>query len=137
MRQDANDFWKQVSLGLRHYLKFSPPTREEAEEEFSNAQEVPLSQKQIQTIFQYATTGKRESLSERRFLPEWLKGIDLSEVSQEMVLALARNAGARDEEVEELLARLRQDVLKDEEQANHVEDPTTLQDKAESGEESE
>lgn len=135
MNHDANEFWKWVSPGLRSYLKLTPPTREEAEAEFQAAEESRFSEEQIQSVFQYAKTGRRQKRRAHQTLPEWLKNIDLSQVTQEMVPALARNAGAKDEEVEALLQKLREEALKDEGQDKDGEERSGLQGKAEPGEE--
>jgi hypothetical protein len=135
MNHDANEFWAQVSPGLRRHLDLTPPTYEEAEAEFQSAQAIPLTEEEKNLAFLCATTGRQEKRRAKRVLPKWLENIDLSRLTEEMVPALARNAGATDDEVEELLRRLRQEALEDEDQVSDGENDAGTQDKAEPGEE--
>lgn len=115
MDHDADKYWQQVSPGLRRYLNLAPTTRAEAEAEFQAAEDIPMSEESIQSIMNYAITGKREKRREKRGLPDWLKGIDITQVRQDMVPALARNAGKTDAEVTRLLEELRETHLVDDE----------------------
>lgn len=60
MSREANRFWKRVAPALRRYLKLTPPTPEEAEAAFQAAEEMPLSERQIESILYYAKTGHRK-----------------------------------------------------------------------------
>jgi hypothetical protein len=113
MNRDASEFWNQVSPALRRHLKLTPPTLEEAEAEFQAAEESPLSEEQIDSILYSAKTGQRRQREKKKLLPDWLRSMNLSQVSQEMIPALARNAGAKDEEVEALLESLREEALEE------------------------
>ncbi|MCF6283575.1 MAG: hypothetical protein L3K26_00060 [Candidatus Hydrogenedentes bacterium] len=113
MEHDADKYWQQVSPGLRRYLNLAPPTRAEAEAEFEAAEAVPISEERMQSILNYATTGKREKRRKKMELPDWLKNIDLTQIGQDMVPALARNAGKTDVEVTRLLEELRKEHLAD------------------------
>jgi hypothetical protein len=127
MNRDASDFWNQVSPALRRHLKLAPPTLEEAEAEFQAAEESPLSEKQVKSILHYAKTGQRENRPKKTALPDWLKNINLAQVTQDMIPALARNAGIEDEEVKETLERLRKEVLKDEKNDTRGEEQPEIQ----------
>ncbi len=135
MDHDANEFWALVSPGLRRHLDLTPPTYEEAEAEYQSAQAIPLTDEEKKLAFLCATTGRQKKGRAKRVLPNWLENVDLSRLTEEMVPALARNAGARDDEVEELLRRLREEALEDEDQVTDGENDAGAQDKAEPGEE--
>lgn len=136
MNYDANEFWEKVSPGLRRYLKLTPPTLEEAEAEFQAAQEVPFSEEQIQSILHYAKTGQRQTRRTKRVLPDWLRNLNLSQIKQDMIPALARNAGVKDEEVDELLEKLREEALETEVDNTHGQEQPDIHDEAEPREES-
>ncbi|MBW7866449.1 MAG: hypothetical protein H3C30_18785 [Candidatus Hydrogenedentes bacterium] len=136
MTYDSNDFLEKLSPSLRRYLKFTAPTLEEAETEFQAAQEVPFSEEQIQAILHYAKTGQRQTRRANQVLPDWLRNLELSLISQDMVPALARNAGIKDEEVEKLLEKLREEALENESGSLHDQEQPDIQDKTEPREES-
>jgi len=135
MNYDVNEFWKKVSPGLRRYLKLTPPTLSEAEAEFNAAKEAALSEDQIQSILHYAKTSRRQERRPKRALPDWLKNLNLTQISQDMVPALARNAGVKDKDVEDLLDRLRKEALETEVQDADGEEQSEIHDKAEPREE--
>ena len=136
MNHDANEFWEKVSPGLRRSLKWTPPTLSEAEAEFNAAKAEPLSENQIQSILHYAKTGRRKEQPARRSLLDWLKDRDLTQITQDMVPALARNAGVNNEEVEDLLNKLREEALRAEGQDTHDEEQPETSDNPESREQS-
>lgn len=110
MNFDSDEFWKRVSPGFCKYRNLQPPSLAEAEIEFQAAQEIPLSEAEIQLIFSFALEGKRKA---QRKLPPSREPDDLGQMDQELFLALARNADDVDEEVKELVKTLRQEALQD------------------------
>ena len=113
MDKNANEFWNKVSPGLRQYRNLVPPTPEEAEAELLAASSDPLPEERIQEILSFAVTGKKPKRRLADLVPDWLKEIDLGAVNQDMVLALARNAGASDDEIEKALQQLRQEAFEE------------------------
>lgn len=113
MDNQANEFWNKVSPGLRQNRNLACPTPEEAEADLLAASAEPLSEQRLQDILAFALTGKKAKRKIVDLVPEWLKNIDLSVVNQDMVLALARNAGAPDEEVEQVLEQLRREAFEE------------------------
>ena len=113
MQDKANEFWKKASPGLRQYRNLTPPTREQAEIELQEATGEALTEEQVQAIFSYAVTGKKPKRRRSSLLPEWLTGVDTKSLNQEMLVALARNADASDDEVDQLLEELRREVFKE------------------------
>lgn len=113
MDNKANEFWNRVSPGLRQYRNLVPPTMEEAEAELLAAASDPLPEERIQEILSFAVTGKKPKKCYADLVPDWLKEIDLDAVNRDMVLALARNAGAPDEEIETVLQQLRQEAFEE------------------------
>lgn len=114
MDNSANEFWKKVSPGLRQYRNLTPPTRTEAEAEFLAAPDDPLPEKRLQEILAFALSGKKAKRRRTSILPDWLKDLDLGTVNQDMIFAIARNAGATDIEVEQALGQLRREAFEDE-----------------------
>ena len=113
MDDKSNEFWKNVSPLYRQYQHLAPPTRAEAEAAMVAASAAPLSEQRLEDILAFALTGKKPKRKLSDLVPDWLKNIDLNHVNQEMVLALARNAGATDDEVEEVLKQLRREAFEE------------------------
>lgn len=113
MDNQANEFWNKVSPGLRQNRNLLPPTPEEAEADLVAASSEPLPKQRLQDILAFALTGKKPKRKMVDLVPDWLKNIDLNAVNQDMVLALARNAGAPDEEVDQVLQQLRREAFEE------------------------
>lgn len=111
MDSQANEFWNKVSPGLHRARDLSPPTPEEAEADLLAAPANPLPEQRIQDILAFALAGRKPRRKPTELLPDWLRNTDLSTVSQDMVLALARHAGAPDDEVEQVLEQMRREVF--------------------------
>lgn len=113
MDNQANEFWNKVSPGLRQNRNLACPTPEEAEADLLAASAETLPEQRLQDILKFALTGKKAKRPLADLLPGWLKNIDLNLMNQDMVLALARNAGAPDDEVEQVLEQMRREAFEE------------------------
>jgi len=112
---DDTKRWSQVAARLRRALGLAPPSLAEADAEMTEAQEVPMSDKQIRAIVN-AATGTNTVGS---FDPEpdygWTSEFAGDEVADEM-LVLNREAGEEDPEVDQRIEELRQEALHDDDE---------------------
>ena len=60
--READEWWNKIAPQLRDYLGLAEPTIDEAQEEFDNAEEDPLSEERIQEILEYV-------LNKKKFVP--------------------------------------------------------------------
>lgn len=105
-----NTFWDEMVGEMRRALHLCPLTDEEAEREYDEAPEVPLSEDQIAKYAKIAGSAVPRELSyeERTTSGETNKTID-QEVGE--VRGLYRNEGDLDPDVEEEMRRQRKEAL--------------------------
>lgn len=109
-----NTFWNEMTDEMRRALHLEPFTDDEAEREYDDAPEVPMSQEQIAEYAKIASSAvpREPSYEERTANSEAIEEID-QEVGE--VLGLYRNEGELDPDVEEEMRRQREEALSDDE----------------------
>ncbi len=107
---NPDKFWTDMAAGLRRKLGLAPPaTPEEAEAQYEAAEEVPLTENQIDRIVGHACGGEPPRYHQPSPGYEADKA-DLSHVEDDM-LVLNRNAGDEDPEIQARKQELRKKAL--------------------------
>jgi hypothetical protein len=109
MNGKADKFWTDAAANLRRAKRLHALTPEEAQAQLDAAQEVPLSEEEIESVIDAATSGELTTWTPTPHL-DWAEDFDTAAVADD-VLQLNRNRGEEDPEVEQLLDELRREAL--------------------------
>ena len=60
MSEEINKWWKSIAPSLRRHMGLDIPTIEESEKALIRADKEPLTEEQIDSIINFAKTGKRK-----------------------------------------------------------------------------
>jgi len=116
MSNDMDAFWEEVAPELERALGFSPFSLEEADARLAKGLRVPLTEQEIESMVAYAT-GKTAHLPEHRSV---VSDSDLSEADAEFLepelLALYRNQGDEDPDVDAEIERMGREALDEEDE---------------------
>lgn len=113
MSGEVDRFWKDAATRLRRAKWLHALAPEEAQAALDAADEVPLSQDEIESVVEAATSGDLATWTPRPVL-NWAEDVDSAAVADE-VCQLNRNRGEEDTETEELLDKLRREALANDE----------------------
>ncbi len=112
MTKEADRFWQEVEKGLARKTGFASLTPEQAEKQYDELPEATLSDSEINSIIEEVTSGELTDWTPR---PVDAPPLDAdSEVIEDDVYQLNRNAGEGDAETDELLNELRRKAFEDE-----------------------
>jgi len=112
MTNEADKFWQEVEKDLARKAGFAPLAAEQADREYNELPEATLPDSEIDSIINKVTSGE---LTDWTPMPVDEPPLDVdSEVIEDDVYQLNRNAGEGDAETDELLNDLRRKALEDE-----------------------
>ncbi len=123
MANKHEEYWENVAPHLRRHLGLHRPSLEEVRAILEAAEEIPLSEVELQNIIAFARTGKdpEEKNRQRR---SWFNNLDLGSTPQEMAFTYGRNASDENPEASKLMEQLRAEELaaddKDEEEQDSL-----------------
>lgn len=111
MTSEADRFWNDIAPKYRTLRGLCPMTPEEADAEYDNTPAIPLSESEIQTLVDAATSGQPPSWEPE--VKEWTPDSDVESVEEEM-LTMYREEGETDAETDVIEEELRKRMLSDE-----------------------
>lgn len=137
MASESDKFWHDVSKGLRRFMGLDLPTDNQVQAEFESLGDLHLPEEEVDTIVHSVMCNRPESREQQPNF-DWLSGIDMIGVQDE-AMALARDEGEKDEEIDRRLDQLRKAALEEEspdDGKNGEGEPNGLENSQDTGEES-
>jgi hypothetical protein len=121
MTSDADQFWKEVADKLRRAEGFCVPTPKDLEAELDAIEPEPLTDEQIDAMFQAAVSGELATWTPMPDL-DWIEDRESGRIMED-VMQLNRNLGDEDPEIDELLDRQRVEALGTDENSGQEQSP--------------